>query len=390
MSNNNSANTGGQNMNISRRNWMQAIGVGAVGTSIVDTAGAVNSEDSVEVVISRSSDGDHETTEVPTEWEDHREHAEKINDEMQAERMSQKGVMKVSLTSSEETYGGKSGFKIEVGVKSDIFEGTIPDSKDGIPVETVEATPISYGSCGITLDTNDIPGAVAIENEDDDDGDCSMSFGSTGFKVSYEKEHYMLTAAHIYGGGSDPCPSGIQTNDSAFHHGDYFGNVNHWTEEEDWLLISTNHDETFDDKLWDPDQQKRVDAVAWYTDTGVANLISDNTEIYKCGITLGKESGQVTDKSISSGWDCVDWDGEGVETDTDFAEGDSGGPVWSDDNNDDAVIVTHNCQLAGDDIGTASCHPIGDCSASNLNIEDALRGTAFYHLHDKYGMQVVD
>lgn len=369
-----------------RRKVLRTLGSGAMLTSAIGGR-AVAGDDAVELVVSRSPDGVHQTKAVPESWADHWTHAERVNDAAQSDWMSEPGIKTIGLSRSEQRYGGKPGFRIRVGV-TDEFEGRLPESREGIPVEVVRESPVDYGGCGVTKDTNDIPGGVSMETSDDD-GDCDQSFGTLGCKVSKDGSDYMMTACHIYGGGQDPCPSGISGGESAYHMGDYFGEVAEWDEEEDWLLLDTDDYETFDDQIWDPGAGERVDMVAWFTEAGVADLISTDELVRKIGVTLGREWGYVEQKSISSGWDCVDWDGEGVEVDIDFAQGDSGGPVWDKGDDGNGIMITHSCQLSGTKIDETDCHPISGCSSTS-KVEDSLRGTAFYHLNDKYGIQVVD
>jgi len=367
------------NSSNSRRTILQGIAASIGGLELTNVFGKARAAESTKIAYAKKGDEVVVWKKVPKPWYQHSQKVNRITDQIRAQYMPKKGVKTVGKVTSSEKFAGKQGFQVRAEIHPNEFKGKIPSSVEGVPVSVKETKqPPSYGSCGTT--TSDNPDNIASGTTVERDSDCRTSFGSLGAPVEYNNVTGMLTAAHIWG----DCPSGVGGN-PAYHDSDYFGEVHTWNSDEDWLVIEGNSTESVSGDIWDPDNQERVPINGYVTSDGIDDLNSSNETIFKVGVTSGKENGFVDGNRISSGWDCVDFNGYGVECEIPFADGDSGGPVYETRtfNNDKyAYMITISQHQPCCYTGSISCHPT--CPNVDLDVYDTLRGTGWYHITNNH------
>jgi len=359
-----------------RRDYLKGVGSALITTGIFTGVGSADDGDTVEIPWTYDEDGVREYKEVPKDWHDHERHSKSTVKKKQDPFLNTRGVKVVSRTRDSTTYAGKNGFKIKVGVLPGEYEGGIPESVNGIPVEVVEASPPNFGACGSTLNTDNIPGGVSTELNDD----CTefVGFGSlcTRVKDDNKDRNAMLTAAHLWPNchsiGGDP----------AYHMGDKYGEVDSWIWEDDiaTIKLTDTDEEEFEPQIYDPSTQDRHPVVGWFGEQAIASMIADGDTVREVGVTTGTTTGPVIDDGIATSWDdeCIDYSVEGTRSACDFGDGDSGGPVFRIDNDGDAKMLHHNSWQTGTQLSSINCHPV--CNNSDQEVWSEVTGIPMWHL----------
>lgn len=368
--------------NISRRTALKVGGSGAFTLTGVGLVGASTSDDTVKITVTRNREGPVRQKEVPQSWYDHLQHVEDVLQRVKEKYYSQKGVETIAQIRGEESFSGKHGFQIRVGIDKEEFKGDLPDSKESVPIKTIEAMPTGLGACqGVDDSIDPVLGGVVVEEEA---GTSCGGFGST-FTTVYDKvvnANRMLTAGHLF----EACSNDI-TGEAAEQGGLNFGQVDRYDANADWATITPQ-----DKSITDPSKIREGDGDeyevnAWYTDSGISDLISTGETTYQLGTTTGRTSGTVEANNVSDGFDCVNFEGEGVECDITNAEGDSGGPVYTyNTDGTKAVLVCMYQMFVNHSGATRSCNPDGPCSDSSLKEAPTLRGYSFDDLNENHDL----
>lgn len=348
-------------------------GVGIVGAS---------TEDTTKITVTRNSEGPVRRKQVPQSWYDHLQHVNDVLQSVKEEYFSQKGVETICQVSGEETYGGKKGFNIRVEIDKDNFEGEIPDSKRGVDINTIESMPKGLGACqGIDDSIDPVLGGVVVEEEA---GTSCGGFGST-FTTVYDEvvgADRMLTTGHLFGA----CSNDI--NGTAVEQGGRdFGHVDRYDANADWATIAPNNKSmTNTSKIREGDGDE-YEVNAWYTDTGISDLDSSDETVYQLGTTTGRTSGIVEGNNLSDGFNCVNFEGEGVECNITNAEGDSGGPVYTYNSDGTKAVLVCMYQMYVNHSGsTRDCNPDGPCASASLNEAPTMRGYSFDDLEENHNL----
>jgi len=177
--------------------------------------------------------------------------------------------------------------------------------------ETVQATPTcNEGNFDI------MPGGVTIESS-------SGGQATSTCEVRRSGEFYMMTAAHLFS-----CDQDDITGDEANQNGRYLGDVVDYDTDQDWAMVkrdSSSEVSDFDNEVED----YRGILAGHTTESGLHDLKSNDTTVYKQGITTCKESGQVEGYDVSVEANCNSISSNDyVETSATQDYGDSGGPVF--------------------------------------------------------------
>jgi len=306
--------------------------------------------------------------------------ARKVNNQVTSKYLPQDGVKVVGITAGvkpNKEYGGRRGFRIRVRIHPEEFSGDLPEKVDDIPIIKKHVRePPGYGdSCQkYSDDPNSPEGGTYMEL---DNGD----WGSLGATVTYNDTKGYLTAAHIW----DTCPSGI-SGDKVYHNGYQLGVASEWNGDEDWLFIDFDSNNlSMDSHVWDSSDDKSIPYNGYVTESGIADLIDSGKTVFQQGTTSGTEDGAVLEMNMTSGWDCVDWNGYGVESGyasgTYFGDGDSGGPVYEPryfSNTEYAYLINLGCKKVSD------CASSVDCNGVSNEVCERTRGTGYYHITNNH------
>jgi hypothetical protein len=353
--------------NTSRRSFLTATGsLGVASLTGIETVGALTYKRRVP----KYFDGDEvvETMKVPQAWIDQDNQAQEALENLNASYMSKDGVMETGLVRSEQTFGGKNGFDIEVVVDETQPTPDLPDAVSGVTVRVKEAKPDNkLLECKNTGNLSDYPGGINIF--DDSPDSSTRSAGTSGYRVVYEGSEYILTAAHTF----EDC--GWSRSDETYQLDYQLGEVYTGDIGAD-LVLSDASANNFDiiNKIREPDGTFR--SISGYaSESEISNRVSDFFDGYrKIGIATGKTTGGLGKKDITKD-NCYDLRGEGVRGSADAAKGDSGGPAYSVENND-AYLLYHVSQGAGENVDYTI-----DCGGTQYPYKKCV-GTAAYWVNN--------
>lgn len=291
------------------------------------------------IVVTKDPDGPVRRERVPYEWENHRETVKKSLNELRKRYASNENVISVYRTQGMSQIGTHSRFKIKVEITSPSPE--IPDRINDIPVETTPPSnyqPLASTGCVNEGDWDLIPGGVHISQYSD-----ATNYGTTYATCNIVNSQYdsvMVTANHVM--YSDSCSA---TGADAFQETDKVGSVAKSYNNYDCAAIDfcgctgdDGYTDDFVDGIKDGDNGVNKQIAAWYTDSGLDHLISTGETVRKIGVSSGLTKGQVEDRPTLYGacWQLEDC----VKVSARSAEGDSGGPCYTLNDNDECVLVS--------------------------------------------------
>ena len=187
----------------------------------------------------------------------------------------------------------------------------------------------------------------------------------------------LLTANHLW----ETCQD--NSGRTLKQHTDAFGEVDECDTNTDYALVKPTSSEGIDKQVMYVDGgSKRVGG--YVPKEGVDDLVTSDETCYNTGATTCTTEGTIEGTGLSSpGYQCIDYEDNGVKADIVAGDGDSGGPIFtikSDDGNEYASIIAHYSSFNSD--GSVSCHWGSGEKGSPIY------GTAFYHLKSDYGLNI--
>lgn len=366
---------------VSRRQYLQMSAGGFTAPFFFDKLSGDRTR-YTEIVTQRDADGVAKTKRVPVSWKRNVDMARRVQSNLQNDLATANGVVDVRRTRSEGTFDGRNGLQLTVEVDPDRLQRDIPTEVNGIPVETTEhvlGEPLGCG--GFTDNINPAKGGIACDGDTNDDpsGQGTLCLGVD--MDSNSADDLVLTAAHLF---SDDCSSDLEGTDLA-QGGNHYGTVDDWDHSADWAVVDGD-DGTFGEesagKIKDENGVWPVNA--WYTKYGLDDLNSnpdDNNTVHAMGTSTGLTSGEVTGTGSSKAEDaCFDYDGKGVETDINAAQGDSGGPIYTYNDNGDKAVMVSLINYGYTDVDMIGCRGTYVVEYTNSI------GTAFYYIKNKWGI----
>lgn len=335
-----------------------------VSTQVLGTADATSDE--VEIVTHKSAGRIAKTKFVPRSWKEHLDLVRDVRDLVANNyQKNLPGVKNTGIISSDDFYGGKRGFAVEIEAATERARKSVPDSVQGIPIKKVEPTnwkPMC--SACYNEGTYDLtPGGV----EFNDIGSCASIY-----YLDYDNDDYyektMLTAAHVVGSCSD------QLNGNSVNQG-----CESWGEVVDynWTLDAVACNPTADYKAVDDIIQEENDTetvVGHVTESGLAEMQSSGETTYKTGKDTGTEYGVVKKTNIGDN-SCMGFDGHGIKVSNDVTRGDSGGAIYDIDDGDAYMMSVTS--KGGNDTGSTACD--GD------PIYEYTKGPGAYEINNRLG-----
>lgn len=338
----------------------------------------------------RNQDGVVKWMEVPEQWKNHRDAAEKARealgqrygfddrDSIAAPHEDQdkdtpdfvdNGVVELALERSPETYAGKHGFQLSVAVNPDNLSVEIPDAVNGVPVVTEERKEPPVDLCH-NSSYSDVSGGVKVSP------DTNLgSYGTTGVKVyySHSDEYYMSTASHVV-------DSGDVYGDAGTYSFEKIGSVDYAYGQEEQDVCFFKCSRNIRNRIEGEDTTYSVGG--WVTEDGISERVSSWTDGYrKSGCTTGETTGGLGKYKIGDSYHSgtPSYAGEGVRGSALAGEGDSGTVGFS-VHNGDAYVTNFITQ--GDpksSTSTSSCNSATTYSRS--------LGTAYYLFSTTYEIQ---
>jgi len=361
-----------------RRDVLKAVGVGIVPLSANNSVG--NPDNQQEIVIRERSGEPTKKISVSTTWKSQIEETRQATQRAQERHLSDKGVVYISKTAWDKSFGGMQGHQVAIAVDPNKYEGTVPDKVNGIPThvrETEGIEPVS-GCCNFDISgTSDMPAGIQL-------GTSTSDYGGTAFaKVEDGGNYRLMTANHVVEENNDICKS--TDGNSVYHDDTKIGTVDHSFDNLDVATVSPDSGVSFKGEVKECDSTT-IDIYDYYTKAGVDYLISNDIDVYSMGIASGKTKGEVTDSDISSSDegainDCIDFNSSGVRTNASIQTGDSGGPVFR-ETSDGATIVQMN-NFGDNKYMTSSCN------GYNTTIYGAVIGNGYYHIYSSTAIELV-
>jgi hypothetical protein len=166
--------------------------------------------------------------------------------------------------------------------------------------------------------------------------------GTTGYFVLKGTDRYLLTANHLWNSCADT--DGIEV----YQHDTYIGEIAGHHQAHDWAIIEDNAVETEfarDPWIWAGDGTSARQVGSWVTEYGLSYFKSKNRKCYQYGVSSGETLGYITGTHVSSeaGHKACTAHNEAVELNTNFARGDSGGPmyIYEHDGDGQVSIIGH-------------------------------------------------
>lgn len=329
-------------------------------------------EETVRVPKARSAEGVELWREVPKTWFDHVQREKKVIRSFQSQLSDREGVGGISSVRSFERFGGQRGLQIKIEIDESKFTGTIPERYDDIPVTVKDIPEQEPLGCYNDQNFDSMPGGVFIDGEP-----LGQRFGTSGYTVTYNGSTYMITASHIFGGCG--YSDSINIGEPAYQYSREFGDVLGYDENEDWAFVEVDSNSVSLDTSIKPPSTPRYSVEGYADEWEVAWRVTSSTDSCKLmGITSGLQHNCDTlSKDNNDGPNCWDYSGEGVTTAVpdDIASGDSGGPVFFLDSNNNAYVI-HLTSVGVGLAGTTRQSCLGNTYAEFLRS----KGIAAYQL----------
>lgn len=167
-------------MEYSRRRMLQTTGIAATaGIPVVSSASAT---ETVDIPILESPDGVEKWETVPRAWDEHRKHTRRVRQRVTDAYLNRPGVKEVSVVGGDDSIGWKRRLKIRVEIDSEANSLSIPDTADGIGVETAKHRNRDEIGCYNDTHYTPIPGGVVGTVNGSGTIACVVSHDSTNNK----------------------------------------------------------------------------------------------------------------------------------------------------------------------------------------------------------------
>lgn len=359
-----------------RRGYLKKGAVGAIFPLFADGQQTIRDK-TVEIITQRTKNGIEKTREVPAPWKQNVDKTRKVQSSIVKAYSNANGIVSISRTTGDRKFNGKPGQKVSVEIDPEKVKKELPTEQNGVKIETTNAEPRTQISCGgFTDNINPAKGGIAC----DGDGPGTVTLGIDWTESS--ADDLLLTCAHLW----DYNCSGDMENEDLAQGGNHYGNVIKWDHSADFAIVDGDDgswtDENSEGKIKDEEGTWPVDA--WYTEYGLDNLMSkgETDSVYSMGTTTGQTSGDVTKVGgVDTSAECFTYDGHGVKADMIVGNGDSGGPMYTyNDDNSKAVMVSMSNLAHGDNLDTIGCRGTYRPTFPKGS------GTAFYYLNNNWGI----
>lgn len=319
----------------SRRKVLKSVG-GGFGITATAEFGSLSTR-KVRITTVRSGDEPLEQKKVSKKWWQQMERATEAQKRLQKQYQKSpgNGVKDVSLSTRAKLIGGRKAGAVNVYVDPDVgAQVSLPDHVDGIEINQKEYTErelqaddeCQYDDCDQSPYEEEhsyVPGGVKSERELDSG---AYAVGTTTCRVyDSDDKYYLMHCAHQFGAcDGDTSTRGME----ALHAYQKTGEVANYDIEQDFAVV----EETWDTEVEDYDDTVENAAgkvKGRVTESGVKDLMGNETDIYKCGQRTCRTSGVVADMYQSNSLGCAVDDDDYVHVTMETCQGDSGAPYFA-------------------------------------------------------------
>jgi len=334
---------------VSRRNVLRS----TVGISSIYSIGVVSGDDGddqVTIPIVKSGDEVVKSKQVPREWYDFENVADRIFNRIYNNHGNDEGVYSVAKGSDTRTVADRSVSNVEVYVEPGTRHPEIPSQVEGVNIEIIEETPDPKPDGCNTGTFDPVPGGVQIWNSDLD------TFATTTQKVYVNGDSHLLTCAHS---NRESCSDDIEGNVRVGNNtlGNVMGGVN-----DKAMDITTVPDYDVNDYANHIEDGDSPVVNGYVTEAALADFKSMDTTVHKFGFRTCHTSGEVVNDKVM--WSPCGSDKPYVTLNTHTEEGDSGAPHYykweSSGDYYAATIGTHFGDLYGNDSAACAAWKVHD------------------------------
>lgn len=270
---------------------------------------------------------------VPKEWDRHRSYVKKVYERVRGWLHSLRSVIGTMIVRSDRTYGGHNGFQIKIIVenKASLSGSDIPEEIDGIQTMT-ETSPEWWGFADCSVNTGNCTnrGGGDRVGGGESVGWTTGGRGTATGRVTINGKQRLLHCGHVFW---DDCADATNdvTGRVAVSGNERIGTVESINIAGDYSIIDGKYGGKYDATI---DDNRTYPTLAGYV-TEVAceywNTLPRNERpcLYKMGSTTGLTTGTIIGTGMSlTVPPCTTMEHEGVYTDCDAGQGDSGGPTF--------------------------------------------------------------
>lgn len=324
-----------EDTNSTRRGVLKSVGSG-FGLTAVSGGNpfSTTSTRKVRITTVRSGDEALERKKVPKRWWQQMETAEKVqrNLERKWQKAPGTGVKDVSLATRPKTVGGRRAGAVSVSVDPETgAQVEVPDRVDGVELNVEDYEQGELESCPASdcdqqrYDESHsyVPGGVKTERDIPDSQYYSVA--TTTCRV-YDSNNnpYMMHCAHQFGA----CDSSSMNDEVAYQAYQKMGSVLAYDLSMDFAVVSESTDSEING-LSGTVENAAGDVLGRVTKSGLKDLMSNQTEVYKSGQRTCRTSGVVDEINQSNSLDCASDDDNYVDCTMETCQGDSGAPYYA-------------------------------------------------------------
>lgn len=307
-----------------RRSVLKKLSASGIALSLTGTNLVNASRDTIEIPIGKRGDKVIIWDEVPEDWWEHVKKSRRSRAQIHSKFASDNNVKGIKTTTGKGTIAGRQKLKTVVEIDKSVSEKIglqkatpdLPEEANGIPIEAEQSKEQALTFCENRGTYDEVKGGYTFGNG---------SNGTAGWRVYWEDDPYILTAAHLFHDHDDGdfCYGGL-TNDEAHQGNQLFGEAtSEYDTKLDYALVQqTNNDVSLGTEVVH-------DGVEYYMDGHVTNyeaLMTDDETIHKSGKTTGYTTGEITSvRTSTTTSSCTEIDqGDCLEYSMNQAAGDSG------------------------------------------------------------------
>ena len=362
---------------ISRRKTLVAVGSGVVAAVTGPSTVHASTPTTEAVPAFREGTSVVETVDLPRQWLTHRKRVYGAKRQLLDRVGDVPAVFSVGLVGQSETYGDRRGLALRVQVTEKSGESRIPDAVDGVPVR-VEAAPNAHGPGGCYNSSGEerAAGGDAVGWEGNGYGTATAAVHNEDRGVTQ-----LLHCAHVfYEDCTDAKQNDLVGRSVTRGAGDSekvrIGTIASWDRTGDYVLIDSDDDSEFLPYIEGESTRPRIKGHVSPEKIDALASGNEDATVKKMGVTTGMTTGTILSSGLSFTMPdvCYNYRGAGVESSTNFADGDSGGPVFLTRNGDEDAYLTHIASYRYWDRAG-----IETCVGNTVQRGNAV-GTAGYHI----------
>jgi len=359
----------------SRRGVIASIGAAL---TLSTTPAVAEGDDTTEIPYVVTDDEILKHKEVPQPWLEHTQRVLQTRADFEERVESMSGSQSVGVARSSETFGGKSGLKIQVAT-NDRSQSVVPSEVNGVKIEVVEKEDWQTACYYETPDR--ITGGLPIEARWEDGGESYTGWGTAGFPVKDSNgNERLLTADHLWENKS--CQS--SEGDEATQYTQDFGEVAQSEVQPDFALVEKTNG-SLDLSYEISEEYDTQDVSGWFPKEAISELVAEGKSVRKMGVTTGQTTGTIDAMNQSIGTGCGDLENRGVVVNgIEVGEGDSGGPMYRIED----IAGIKYAVLVGHTTHATNINDSTYCVGENRDIGRKAAGHAWFHKNNEYDITI--